>query len=341
MILSNILLSKQAFKVKQINGTPLIFFIFLLIIPLLLDLIGIIQIFLDFMNNLYHKPILVAEIGCNHKGDINVAKKLIISASKCGAQYAKFQIRDNKYLLGEDFNKPHPVPENSYGETYGAHREYLEFSINQHKQLMKFCKKNKIGYATSVWDLKSAEKVCKHKISPDYIKIPSACNLDFELLKYLCKHFKGKIHISLGMTTDKEMKKILSLLTKKKRNRDTIFYICTSDYPSDFTDLNLLEISKKKVLLKNKVSSVAFSGHHLGIAPDIAAYVLGASYIERHFTLDRTWKGTDHAASLEPPGLSKLSRDLQRIYTSLTLKKKQILDCEKFQRKKLKRFVDI
>jgi len=341
IILSNILLSKQEFKVKQIKGMPFIFFIFLLIIPLLLDLIGIIQIFLDFMNNIYHKPILVAEIGCNHKGDINLAKQLIVSAANCGAQYAKFQIRDNKYLLGDDYRKPHPVPENSYGKTYGAHREYLEFSINQHKQLMKFCKKNKIKYATSVWDLKSAEKVCKQKISSDYIKIPSACNLDFELLNHLCKYYKGKIHISLGMTTDKEVKKILSFLIKKKRNKDTVFYICTSDYPSDFTNLNLLEISKKKSLLKNKISSIAFSGHHLGIAPDIAAYVLGASYIERHFTIDRTWKGTDHAASLEPPGLSKLSRDLQTIYTTLTYKKKQILDCEKIQRKKLKRFVKI
>ena len=110
------------------------------------------------------------------------------------------------------------------------------------KQLMKFCKKNKIKYATSVWDLKSAEKVCKQKISPDYIKIPSACNLDFELLNHLCKHYKGKIHISLGMTTDKEVKKILSFLIKKKRNMDTVFYICTSDYPSDFNNLNLLEI---------------------------------------------------------------------------------------------------
>ena len=117
---------------------------------------------------------------------------------------------------------------------------------------------------------------------------------------------------------------------------NAIFYICTSDYPSDFNDLNLLEISKKKILLKNKISSVAFSGHHLGIAPDIAACVLGTSYIERHFTIDKTWKRTNHTSSLEPPGLSKLLKDLETICTMLTYKKKQILDCEKSQRKKIK-----
>ncbi len=283
----------------------------------------------------------MAEIGCNHKGDFKIAKELIISASNCGAQYAKFQIRNNKYLLGDEYYKPHPVPENSYGATYGKHRDYLEFSIKQHKQLMLFCKKNKIKYSTSVWDLKSAQSVCKHKISKDYIKVPSACNLDFELLNYLCENYKGKIHISLGMTTDKEIKKILSFLKKKKRNKDTVFYVCTSSYPCEFEDLNLLEIQKRRLALKNKVSSIGFSGHHQGIAPDIAAYTLGASFIERHFTLDRSWKGTDHAASLEPPGLSKLSRDLQRTFTTLTTKKKQILESEKFQRNKLKRFKEI
>ena len=90
------------------------------------------------MDTVYHRPILVAEIGANHKGDINVAKKLILSAARCGASFAKFQIRDNKYLLGDDYHKPHPVPENSYGNTYGEHREKLEFSINQHIILQKF-----------------------------------------------------------------------------------------------------------------------------------------------------------------------------------------------------------
>ncbi len=108
------------------------------------------------------------------------------------------------------------------------------------------------------------------------------------------------------------------------------------NYQSDFTNLNLFEISKYKSLLKNKVSGIAFLRHLLGIAPDIAACVLGTSYIERHFTIDKTWKRTNHTSSLEPPGLSKLLKDLETICTMLTYKKKQILDCEKSQRKKIK-----
>ena len=100
-------------------------------------------------------------------------------------------------------------------------------------------------------------------------------------------------------------------------------------------DLNLLEISKKKILLKNKISSVAFSGHHNGIAPDIAAYVLGASYIERHFTIDRTWKGTDHAASLEPHGFSKMVRDIRHIENAMGGFEKNLQESEKPIFKKL------
>ncbi len=293
------------------------------------------------MNKIYHKPILIAEIGCNHKGDLRIAKDLILSAAKSGANYAKFQIRDNKYLLGENYFKPHPVPENSYGKTYGEHRDKLEFTIKQHLELKNYCKKNNIGYSTSVWDLKSAEKVNKSKLSTSYIKVPSACNLDFELLNYLAEKYKGKIHISLGMTKNDEVRNIFNFLKKKKRLKDVVFYICTSDYPCNFNDLNLLEITKQKKNFNSKIDSIAFSGHHRGIAVDIAAYTLGARFIERHFTLDRSWKGTDHAASLEPGGLSKLARDLNNTYQSLNLKKKGILDSEKFQRKKLKKFIRI
>mgnify|MGYP001417221428 FL=1 len=92
----------------------------------------------------YKKPILIAEIGCNHMGNINIAKKMIETAALSGADYVKFQKRNNKYLLGNEYNKPHPVPENSFANSYGQHREFLEFNISQHKKLNKFCKKKKI-----------------------------------------------------------------------------------------------------------------------------------------------------------------------------------------------------
>lgn len=285
----------------------------------------------------FSKPIIVAEIGCNHQGNLDHAKKLIREAAKCGVHYAKFQKRDNLYLLKDTFDHPHPVPSNSFGSNYGKHREFLEFSIKQHKVLFSECKKNKIKYSVSVWEKNSAEEIVKSKMKLDYIKVPSACNLDFELLEYLTKKFKKKIHVSLGMTSKSEITKIFNFFKKKHRLRDLVFYACTSKYPVNYSDLCLLEISNLKKKYEKLIDSVSFSGHHRGIAVDMAALTLGAKYFERHFTLDRTLKGTDHAASLEPDGMSKLVRDLNNTFHSLKFKPKNILSAELEQRKKLKR----
>ena len=290
------------------------------------------------MHKKYIKPILIAEIGCNHKGSIQIAKEMIRVAADCGADYAKFQKRNNRFLLGDNYNNPHPNPENSYGNTYGEHRENLEFTIKEHIELQKYCSKYKIKYAVSVWEEKSAEEIINSKIKLDYIKVPSACNLDFSLLKVLALKFRKKIHISLGMTTQNEISKIFNFFKKFKREKSIVFYVCTSDYPSKHSDLCLLEIPKLKKRYTNKINNVAFSGHHSGISVDNVAYTLGAHIIERHFTLDRTWKGTDHAASLEPNGLKKLKRDLINSYLSLREKPVgKILKNEMHQRNKLKR----
>ena len=285
----------------------------------------------------YLKPQIVAEIGCNHKGDLKIAEKLIEIAARCGASYAKFQKRNNKYLLKGKLYERHPNQFHSYGTTYLKHREHLEFSIAEHFYLSKICKKYKIKYSTSVWEKKSAEAIIKSKINLDYIKVPSACNLDFELLEYITKKFKKKIHISLGMTTKSEIKKIVNYFVETKRNKDLVLYACTSDYPVKFDDICLLEIKNLIENYKGIVSEIAFSGHHHGIAVDISAYTLGVRIIERHFTLNRTWKGTDHVASLEPGGLHRLARDLNNTYKSLTNKNNGILNSEKLQRQKLKR----
>lgn len=282
------------------------------------------------------KPLVIAEIGCNHKGDFNIAKELILAAKNSGATYAKFQKRDNKYLLGKNYFEPHPNPVYSYGKNYGLHRDKLEFNIKQHYNLYKFCKKIKIGYATSVWEVNSAREFLKSKIVLDYIKIPSACNLDQELLIYLFKNFKKPIHISLGMTSKNEINKIYRLSKKYKASSRLVFYACTSDYPVTTENLCLLEIDLLIKKYGKTIKDIAFSGHHLGIASDIAAFTLGAHIIERHFTLDRTWKGTDHAASLEPNGFAKLVRDLNNVYKALKYKKDDVLRCEKASRKKLK-----
>lgn len=286
--------------------------------------------------NIFKKPYIIAEIGCNHKGDMEIAKELIkIATIFCNVDAVKFQKRNNKELLTEEqYNTPHPNASNSYGATYGAHREYLEFNVNQHAELKKYCEEIGIVYSSSVWDMTSAIEIAS--LNPEFIKIPSACNNNYEMLGWLCNNFKGEIHISTGMTTKNETGSLVQFFVDRERNMDLVLYNCTSGYPVPFEDVCLLDINLLQEKYSHKVKHIGFSGHHLGIAVDIAAFSLGASIIERHYTLDRTWKGTDHAASLEPMGLRKLSRDLNAVHNALSFKKTDILPIEQEQRDKLK-----
>lgn len=284
----------------------------------------------------FKKPYVIAEIGCNHKGEIEIAKELIKIAKIFGnADAVKFQKRNNKELLTEEqYHAPHPNISNSYGDTYGAHREFLEFDVEQHRELKKYCDEIGITYSTSVWDTTSAKEITS--LNPDFIKIPSACNNNFEMLGWLSENYFGEIHISTGMTTKDETAILVEFFTEKGRNKDLVLYNCTSGYPVPFEDVCLLDINILQQKYGQKVKNIGFSGHHLGIAVDIAAFTLGANIIERHYTLDRTWKGTDHAASLEPMGLRKLTRDLNAVYQALTFKGSDVLPIEQIQRDKLK-----
>ena len=284
----------------------------------------------------YRKPRIVAEIGCNHMGQMDIAKELIDMAKQAGVKYVKFQKRNNKELLTvEQYNTPHPMPHNSYGNTYGDHREYLEFSVDQNKQLKEYCDSIDMIYSTSVWDVTSALEMII--FSPKFLKVPSACNNNFEMLRVLRDEFKGQVQISIGMTTRDEVEEIVNFFEKTDQAQSRlVIYSCTSGYPVPAQDLSLLEINWLYDNYGQRVSEIGFSGHHNGIALDIAAYTLGARWIERHFTKDRTWKGTDHAASLEYNGLKKLSRDLNSCFHALHFKESEILPIERFQRDKLK-----
>ena len=284
----------------------------------------------------YSKPNVIAEIGCNHMGDFEIAKELILLAKQSGAGFVKFQKRNNKELLTEEqYNAPHPNPHNSYGETYGEHREFLEFNKDQHRELKKFCESMDIVYSTSVWDLTSASEIIE--LNPLFIKVPSACNNNYEMLKKLRDDFKGQIQLSIGMTKKEEVEQIVNLFEETgQAKKRLMIYSCTSGYPVPAKDVALLEINWLYETYQNRICEIGFSGHHNGIALDIAAYTLGSKWIERHFTKDRSWKGTDHAASLEPGGLSKLVRDLNATYEALTKKSIEILPIEQIQRDKLK-----
>jgi N-acetylneuraminate synthase len=284
----------------------------------------------------YEKPKVISEIGCNHMGSMDIAKELIDLSKQCGATFAKFQKRNNKELLTEEqYNTPHPVPNNSYGQTYGAHREFLEFNQKQHAELKAYSEKLGIQYSTSVWDLTSAQQIIE--LNPLLIKVPSACNNNYPMLQALRDLYTGEVHISFGMTTKAEEEEVVKFFEKTGQAKSRlVVYSCTSGYPVPFKDVCLLEINRLYTSFGDRVKEIGFSGHHLGISIDIAAYTLGARWIERHFTKDRTWKGTDHAASLEVPGLQKLVRDLEHNYSALRAKDTEILDIEATQREKLK-----
>ena len=284
----------------------------------------------------FKKPYVIAEAGCNHMGQMEIAHEMINTAAIfCKVDAIKFQKRCPKELLTpEQYNAPHPHPYNSYGPTYGAHREFLEFTVEQHAQLKKWCEEVGITYSTSVWDMTSAREIAS--LEPKFIKIPSACNTHYEMLNWLCDNYKGEIQISFGMTTHEEEEKIIQLFENKGRNKDLIIFNCTSGYPVPFEDVCLLEINRMRKLYEDRVKGIGFSGHHNGIAVDVAAYTLGANIVERHYTLNRTWKGTDHAASLEPDGIRRLARNLEAAYDALHYKTSEILPIEQVQRDKLK-----
>lgn len=281
-------------------------------------------------------PFLIAEIGCNHCGEMARARELVTTAATfCQVPCVKFQKRNPREVLSPDeFDGPHPNPMHAYGPTYGAHREYLEFTLDQHRELQDLCNTLGVAYSCSVWDMTSTREIVS--LAPGLIKIPSACNTHFDMAALLCDDFGGEIHVSLGMTTAAEAESIVAFYEGRGRAKDLVIYHCTSGYPVPFEDCALLEITGLRDRFGARVKAIGFSGHHLGIAADIAALALGATCFERHYTLDRTLRGTDHAASLEPDGLRRLWRDLRNVSKALTPKASEILPIEEPQWKKLK-----
>jgi N-acetylneuraminate synthase len=280
---------------------------------------------------------VVAELACNHNGMIETAEEMIDEASIHGAFAVKLQKRDLKtWALHKPdvYLAPHPNPKNSYGTTYLEHREFLEFDIDQHKYLKGYAENKGVAYISSVFDLPSAKQIAK--LNPIAIKIPSAANNNYEMLEWLAENYSGEIHVSSGMTTRAELEEAVSVLSSRKRLQDTVLYHCVSGYPVPYDKIYLPEIVDLKKRYGSELKAVGFSGHHHGIVPDLVAFSLGATVIERHFTLDRNMKGTDHIASLEPEELGRLVDGLNVVDEALLNKPAQILDIEKDNRKKLK-----
>lgn len=268
---------------------------------------------------------IVAEIGINHNGSIEIAKKLIDIARLCGCNAVKFQKRTiEKVYTKEELEAPR---QSVFGNTNGDLKRGLEFGYSEYKTIDEYCKKIGMLWFASCWDVESVDfieqfDVCAHKIS-------SACLSDTELLKKV-KSTNKPILLSTGMSTIEEIDEAVKTLG----NDNLVIYHCTSTYPTKNNEINLKVIPK----LKERYNCpIGFSGHEKGIFPSSAAVILGACSIERHITLDRTMWGSDQAASLEPEGLRKLVRDIRNIPDILGDGNKVVYESELPIRKKLRR----
>ncbi len=261
---------------------------------------------------------VTAEIGAVHLGSMDRAKELIKLAHLAGADCVKLQKRNPTECVPEHLQKaPHPNQIFSYGATYLEHRQNLELSISQHKELQYYCHDLGIGYAISVFDMTSAQEVTDH-LDPLFVKVPSCCNNDRTLIKFLM-NTKSEVHISLGMTNPLESMNLLKFMSDLKFDFSRfLLYHCTSEYPCPMDRLYLNEITRLKTMYP--CPRIGYSNHGKGIATDVAAYIFGAEWIERHFVDDRTFRHTDAASSLEPDGLRRLCRDLKAVYDACQLK---------------------
>ena len=259
---------------------------------------------------------IVAEIGINHNGDINLAKKLIDMAVFAGCDAVKFQKRTIELVYTpEELAKERESP---FGTTNGDLKRGLEFGEKEYQEIDRYCKERGIIWFASPWDVRSVDFLEKFNV-PCY-KIASPCLTDDELLKYVKS--KGKpIILSTGMSTEEEIKRAVKILGEK----NLVVLHCTSTYPSKLEELNLKVIHWLK---KEFNCPVGYSGHETGIVEPVMAVVLGACVVEKHITLDRAMWGSDHAASLEPNGLNRLVRDIRNLPVCLGNGEKRVYDSE-------------
>lgn len=274
-----------------------------------------------------HPCFVIAEAGINHQGQLDIAKQLVDVAVLCKADAIKFQKRTaEKMLTKAALDAPYTGP-HSFGNTYGEHRKALELSNDDFRKLKQYCDEKGIMFFASGWDEESIDFL--DSLGVPCFKVPSCDLICLPLLEHTAKKGKPMI-MSTGMATMQEVEEAVNHV--RKWNDKIVLMQCTSTYPSKFEEINLSVMSLYKQKFK---VPVGYSGHELGIAVSLAAAVMGAHCIERHFTLDRTMKGGDHAASLEMEGLRKLVRDIHVCEIVRGKPEKKTWDSELPIRKKL------
>ena len=264
---------------------------------------------------------VIAEAGINHNGSLEIAKNLVDLAKRSGADAVKFQKRTiSRILTKEGLNKSYNN-DRSFGKTYGEHKEFLEFSFDEFRELKEYADSVGIPLSASGWDEESIDFL--DSLGVPFFKMASADLTNHPLLEHTAKKGKPMI-LSTGMANLDDV--IAAYEVVSVYNKQVAILQCTSSYPTENKDINLNVIRKYQQIFNESV--IGYSGHEKGIAISTAAVALGAKIIERHFTLDRTMKGGDHAASLEEPGLTKLIRDIRVIEEALGSDEKRKLPSE-------------
>lgn len=277
------------------------------------------------------KLYFIAEIGANHQGDINIAKQLVDSLVGSGIHAIKTAKRDIDTCLSEAQKIEPYINENSFGETYYEHRKALELSYDDFKDLKDYSELKGFDFISSFTDIPSFEFL--KSIGLQKMKIASQRIADRKLLKYVRKHWKGSIIMSSGMSNIEQIDYMVNLF---ERNSERYLLQCTSVYPCPDNDIDLRVLKEYRKRYKQKVNGFGFSGHNTSIAPDIAAFTLGADIIERHYTLDRKMKGSEHKNSLELYSLRKLIKYLRQVEKALGDSEKKIFPDEEKAIKKLR-----
>ncbi|KAM9770597.1 N-acetylneuraminate-9-phosphate synthase-like [Menidia menidia] len=269
-----------------------------------------------------HPCFIIAEIGQNHQGDIEIAKKMIKMAKACGADCAKFQKTELEYRFNKRALERPYTSKNSWGKTYGEHKRHLEFSHEQYRELQKYAAEVGIFFTASGMDEMAVEFL--HELDVPYFKVASADTNNFPYLEMTAKKGRPMV-VSSGMQSMETMQRVYKMV--KKHNEKFTILQCTSTYPLEPEDVNLKVIAEYQKEFPD--IPIGYSGHESGISISVAAVAMGAKVIERHITLNKTWKGSDHEASLEPSELTELVRSIRLVERALGTGLKQMLPCEK------------
>ncbi len=273
------------------------------------------------------RPYLIAEIGINHNGDMQIAKKLIDAAFACSWDCVKFQKRNPDKCVPQD--QKNVKKETPWGTmTYLEYKHRIEFGAKEYDYIDKYCREKPIDWSLSVWDEDSIKFAAKYKIP--FIKVPSALITDLKLLKMACDT-KLPVIISTGMSTLQEIDAAVEVL--KKHASQFVLMHCNSSYPAKLDELNLNMIPK---LIERYGCVVGYSGHEYGLDSTTVAAALGAKVIERHITLDHTMWGTDHSSSVEIQGMDKLYKQINSVGKILGDGVKYVYEGEKKVRDKLR-----